>query len=365
MGSKRHTTQTVYTMKRITVLLMMLSALVVYGQKSQIGGKVQGVPSGSKMLLLNVVGNKLHPSDTLALGRDGSYKANGNATGTDFFVMQLLLPDKSTQKSQQFMVHVMLHPGEKVQMDLEYMPTISMVKVASVKGSNEMELYRKFNNLLVEATLEPDQGALLGQNIAQLLSEGKNNLMSAFLVTFFDNDFTNFAGLYNQIREALKPQYATHDFVRYLDSKLQGVLTAGMAAPDIVMKDRDGNERKLSSLRGKVVLLDFWASWCRPCRMENPNVVRLYEQYHDKGFEIFSVSMDNSKESWLKAIKDDGLVWPNHVSDLKGWTSSGGKTYGISSIPATVLIAPDGTIIARNLRGHDLEKALQQIFDTK
>ena len=136
-----------------------------------------------------------------------------------------------------------------------------------------------------------------------------------------------------------------------------------MEAPEISMKDTEGNTRHLSDLRGKVVLIDFWASWCGPCRRENPNVVKLYKKYHDRGFEIYSVSLDKEKSAWLKAIKDDGLVWPNHVSDLNGWTSSGGKTYGIMSVPSTVLVDKDGKIIARNLRGSELEKKLSEIFD--
>ena len=122
---------------------------------------------------------------------------------------------------------------------------------------------------------------------------------------------------------------------------------------------RTYNERK----QGKVVMIDFWASWCSPCRQENPNVVRLYHKYKDKGFDIFSVSMDNTRDAWVAAIAKDGLVWPNHVSDLKGWTSSGGAAYGIYSIPATVLIDREGKVIARNLRGKDLELKLKEIFE--
>jgi thiol-disulfide isomerase/thioredoxin len=136
-----------------------------------------------------------------------------------------------------------------------------------------------------------------------------------------------------------------------------------MEAPDIVMTDPEGVERKLSDLRGQIVLVDFWASWCGPCRRENPNVVRLYERFHDQGFEIYSVSLDKDREEWLKAIRDDRLSWPNHVSDLNGWTSSGGKTYGIRSVPSTVLVDREGKVVARNLRGSDLERKLEQLLE--
>ena len=169
--------------------------------------------------------------------------------------------------------------------------------------------------------------------------------------------------LSNKIRDALIGDWPNNEFVQHLDSRLRTVLVPGMEAPDIVLADRDGNMRRLSDLRGKVVLIDFWASWCRPCRMENPNVVRLYQQYHDQGFEIFSVSLDNNRDAWLKAIADDHLDWPNHVSDLRGWSSAGGKLYGIQSIPSTVLIDPDGNILARNLRGQELENKLKELFD--
>ena len=136
----------------------------------------------------------------------------------------------------------------------------------------------------------------------------------------------------------------------------------GDMAPDIVMNDPNGQERKLSDLRGKVVLLDFWASWCGPCRRENPSVVRAYEKYKDRGFEVFSVSLDSDASRWKKAIEQDQLTWPNHVSDLAGWRNAASREYGISSIPHTMLIDRDGSILATHLRGPAVESALRGIF---
>ena len=139
----------------------------------------------------------------------------------------------------------------------------------------------------------------------------------------------------------------------------------GQKAPELAFQNPEGKTLKLSDLKGKVVLIDFWASWCRPCRMENPNVVKAYNKYHEKGFEIFSVSLDKDKASWVNAIKQDGLVWANHVSDLLYWQSQAAQIYGVRSIPATFLIGKDGKIIAKNLRGEALEQALEQIFNGK
>ncbi|MCS7297320.1 MAG: TlpA disulfide reductase family protein [Bacteroidia bacterium] len=141
----------------------------------------------------------------------------------------------------------------------------------------------------------------------------------------------------------------------------EGALRRGQVAPDIALPDPTGKIRRLSELRGKWVLIDFWASWCRPCRMENPRVVRLYQQYRPRGFEIFGVSLDYNREAWLGAIQADNLMW-THVSDLKGWQSAGAQLYRVSGIPYTVLIDPQGRIVAKGLRGASLEAKLQELF---
>jgi peroxiredoxin len=144
-------------------------------------------------------------------------------------------------------------------------------------------------------------------------------------------------------------------------AKLERV-TEGKPAVDFALADTTGTPLALSSLRGQYVLIDFWASWCGPCRRENPNVVSVYNEYHDQGFEILGVSFDHERNKWLTAIAEDGLTW-RHVSDLKGWESEAGQLYAVNSIPHTVLVDPDGKIIAKNLRGEELREKLSAIFN--
>ena len=136
----------------------------------------------------------------------------------------------------------------------------------------------------------------------------------------------------------------------------------GGQAPDFTQKTPGGQDFSLSDLRGKVVLIDFWASWCGPCRRENPNVVRLYETYKEKGFDILGVSLDRTEAPWLQAIEQDKLTW-HHVSDLQGWSNEVAQAYGVRSIPHTVLVDGEGRILARNLRGEALEQKLKELFD--
>jgi peroxiredoxin len=143
--------------------------------------------------------------------------------------------------------------------------------------------------------------------------------------------------------------------------KQEKMLGIGSVAPDISLPNPKGDIISLSSFRGKYVLIDFWAAWCKPCRMESPNMVKLYKKFKPKGFEIFSVSLDKEKASWEAAIKQDKLTW-THVSDLGYWSSSVVKQYNIESIPMTVLLDKEGKIVAKNLRGEELEKAVQSLI---
>jgi thiol-disulfide isomerase/thioredoxin len=159
-------------------------------------------------------------------------------------------------------------------------------------------------------------------------------------------------------REFPNSKYAKY----YMNAVPKGPPKVGDIPPNIKLKDATGKEVSLYALKGKVVLLDFWASWCGPCRKENPNVVLAYQKYKDKGFTVFSVSLDNNKDQWLAAIKKDGLIWENHVSDLKGWSSDAAKLYGVRGIPAAFLLDKTGKIVATNLRGAELDMALDKLF---
>jgi len=139
-------------------------------------------------------------------------------------------------------------------------------------------------------------------------------------------------------------------------------LSHGAKAPDVLLPDVNGKNVALSSLRGKYVLLDFWASWCKPCRGENPNIVAAYQKYKGKNFTILSVSLDNNKDAWQRAIQDDHLEW-TQVCDLKGWSSIAAVTYNVQSIPTNFLIDPQGRIIANDLRGDVLDKVLKAQLD--
>jgi thiol-disulfide isomerase/thioredoxin len=169
-----------------------------------------------------------------------------------------------------------------------------------------------------------------------------------------------YAGFRDQV-DRVTQQLAAQRAQEEQSARMDNLIPVGSIAPDFAQETPEGKKLALSDLRGNVVLIDFWASWCKPCRMENPNVKKVYAEYHKKGFEIIGVSLDRTKEAWIGAIQQDGLPW-KHVSDLGFWNNAAAQQYGVSSIPYTVLIGKDGTVLAKNLRGPALEQKLAEVF---
>lgn len=200
-------------------------------------------------------------------------------------------------------------------------------------------------------------------NLKKMIRNASPSLASVYGLNFIDmtSNYSFFDSVTAETIKILPNNFLVKQIKDQVDNAR--FLTIGQTAPDFKLPDTEGESLALSDLRGKYVLLDFWAAWCRPCRVENPNVVRMYTKYGGSKFEILGVSLDRAKGPWLKAIADDGLEWL-HVSDLKHFHSEAAILYDVKAIPATFLIDPEGKIIGKNLRGSTLETKLQKLFDS-
>ncbi|MFC5270137.1 redoxin domain-containing protein [Adhaeribacter terreus] len=364
--------------------LVMLSACNKKGTTAdssengyKITGKFKNATEGSKVYLDELGEQQFVARDTAEIGKDGSFEMTGTVPETGIYKLAL---------DPQNAILFVLENQKKIEFEAD---AKNVSETYTVKGSKDSELLKELNGLMVapqkqmeglkqryitatnagqqdsvkaiEATANRIQVAS-ENNFKNFIRRNPNSIMSVYSTLTLINPEEQYAFADSMLTIYKKTQ-PNSKYTKALNERLTklGSVTVGSMAPDITLATPEGGTKSLSSLKGKYVLIDFWASWCGPCRRENPNVVKMYNKYKDKGFEIFGVSFDQSKEKWVKAIADDKLTWP-HVSDLKGWESAAGKLYNITAIPHTVLIDKEGKIIAKNLRGAALEAKLAEVL---
>jgi thiol-disulfide isomerase/thioredoxin len=338
---------------------------------------------GENIYLEQLSQEAIKPIDTAQVNEKGEFIITAPITETGFYRLKI---------SDQNFATLILDPGQQVTISGDAQDLGNTYKV---KGSPDSELFWELNqrsainyrqrdslqrtfqafvNMAKMDSLRIDSMSRQLEKPYMALIDSHNKYLQDFIEKH-PSSFASLAAIQQLPAEQFLPTYIKLDeglFAKYPNSAYiktfhasvasQKKLAIGTAAPEITMNTPDGKPLSLSSLQGKVVLIDFWASWCGPCRAENPNVVKAYNKYKSKGFEIYSVSLDKDKDKWIAAIAKDGLIWKSHVSDFMHWQSPVVQLYNFNGIPYSVLIDKKGNIIAKNLRGEDLEKKLAEIL---
>ncbi len=337
--------------------------------------------AGTLAILSRITDVKLEIKDTSIVDEKGSFSFDGDY-GSEEGEILFITFDNTTPPG----IPVILEIGASVKLNVKTNGNTYDVKWDGGKYNDQMQklygIYTKFEQEMevFNANVAKIDATTVTEQIRQQTTKRYNDLLtsrSAGIEYFVKNEkgspATYFAVKYLFEKQVPKLVSLAYDRMKVdmpessyttrlaAAAKQIGPTVPGALAPDINLKTPEGETLALSSLRGKVVLIDFWASWCGPCRKENPNVKKLYEKYKDKGFEIYAVSLDNNGDRWKAAIAKDGLPW-KHVSDLGGWKSSAAQLYGVRSIPQTFLLDQEGRIIQTGLRSHQLDQVLYQLF---
>lgn len=375
--------------KRIEIIVLGLVLLLTFScsNTSELGIPVTGTIANSvedKIVLLQKYNDTgLETVDTIEVSPEGTFEAYVKVTEPTFYRFNFY---------NQMVANMILNGTEKD--DIEISIDIAAPKErAIITGSQETNHIAVFDKLIdnmrEDQELINNQGSQASRtNNDADIEELKNEYLT--LLDDFHNDIKAYASkikpslavfygigslrmeehfeFYDELAVFYEQELPNHPFSKNLISQVDkyravelASIKIGDIAPEISLPSPDGALVTLSSLKGKYVLIDFWAAWCKPCRMENPNVVKVYNKYKNQNFEILGVSLDRTRDAWVKAIESDGLEWL-HVSDLKYFGSQAAQDYQIQAIPATYLIGPNGEVIAKNLRGASLKAKLKEIF---
>ena len=365
-------------MKRLLIFIVIGNFMFSCDNESEQtdGFKIEGQITGAvntELLLQRHVDGATIDMDTVST----------DSTGKFIFTGKINNPEMCTIKFKDTMLSFFLEDSNiKLNADID---SLNDMKLEGSESHDQYSEYKKSSQALI------DRGAKLSDEYLAAKESGDTEKLNEVIKAFdqldedeqaFNRDYmskhtvsvvtpyiayrTSYALELDDLKEIVTSLDSTLNksiYVQYLNKRISILETTavGKPAPDFTQNDADGNPISLSSFKGKYLLVDFWASWCSPCRRANPHVVKLYSKYNKKGFEVLGVSFDSDKERWLDAVDKDGLTW-SQVSDLEGWNNSVGKLYGVRSIPHTMLVDPQGVIIAHKLDTDGLEKKLEDIF---
>jgi len=363
-------------MKKLFVTISAIGLLFASCSKTdqyKLTGHIEGFQDG-KVYLSKLQDNELVKIDSVDY-KNGAFELKGNVNQPDLYFIEL--------QGQRIPIQFFIENSE-ITIDAN----VENLRDVKINGSSNQDIYKVF--VASQKTFQEKQQALIKEY--QTANQSKNKVLMDSIRNAFDkvesdkeltskdfikNNSTSVVSAYIAYRLSIgKEAPALEEVYNFLDesAKLSSYavrikdkiallkkVAVGKAAPDFTINTPEDTPFSLSELKGKVVVIDFWASWCGPCRRENPEMVKLYKQLHPKGVEFLGVSLDKNKDAWLKAITDDGLVW-NHVSDLKYWNSKVAKMYGINGIPATVLIDQNGVIVAKKIFGEELKTAIEKLI---
>jgi peroxiredoxin len=324
--------------------------------------------------------------DSTVIDEKGNFEFKNYTPNIGFYRIKL---------NQQNFAMLVLDSNDKVTVNANLKDLGNTYKV---EGSPETILFVEYNEISKKNRLQIDSlnqafqdlmraggkmDSLRMDSLSKIFEAPYNKIMDGFNATMAEKIMKNsdkyasimaiqgmepdkYSDIYKTLDASLTKKFPNDKNIKMFHDVVSKMLatTSGQAAPEINLPTPDGKELALSSFRGKIVLVDFWASWCGPCRKEMPNVVKAYAKFKDKGFEIYGVSLDQDKARWLEAIQKDGITWPQ-VSDLKYWECEAAKLYAVEGIPYTVLLDKEGKIIAKNLRGADLEIAIEKALSAK
>lgn len=361
----------------LTFSLATLFSQTLIAADAQISGVVTGSGNFST-INVNTLSNLFIKS--AVIDPDGRFNVSVPLKSKDCYIFTFV--NSANVRRQLYMV---LSPNDNISMTLT--SSSSDIYIKEVSGSDEMTVIKNCidsNNSFMKSmtSLEEeyakaeaaDRQAIQNRYYAAYQSFLKEkeqyylknkNMLASMLMAYMDfsREMENHTPLFKALYASLSPQYANSVLMQEVAGYVSNPIEIGNEAPDFEGTTPDGKKIKLSDFRGKYVLVDFWASWCRPCRAENPNVVEAYNRYKDKKFDILSVSLDSDANSWKSAIEADKLVWKNHLSTLRRWNCPIAKLYHVRGIPFSLLVGPDGKIVAISLRGEALQNKLSEIFN--